>query len=105
MKTPAELVDEIMELANNDALSSSQQDRCRDLGRVLLSTPGTTPLDALGFASIAATILSSLLRQHANGETIGEGLGALAGYVARTVEALEVSIDRASDPSGIPTLH
>lgn len=107
MKTPAELVDEIMELADSETLSDAERDRCRHLGHVLLSTPGTTPLDALGFSSIAAYLVSNAIRQHGEGFDVTEELGTIAGYVARTVEALQASTLGAEAPSNtnLPMLH
>lgn len=104
---PASIVREIATLFPQVQMSEANGDEIRRLGTLLMQTPGSTPVDALAFASIAATMLGALLSNSEAVATMDEATrGSLmqtGGYLVQTVRALEAAtgttFDFNSDPA------
>lgn len=92
---PASIVREIGSLLPEVLKSEADGDEIRQLGALLMQTPGSTSEDALAFASIAATMLGALLSNSeavaAMDEATRGSLMQTGGYLVQTVRALEAT--------------
>lgn len=99
--TPCDIVHEMRRLEDAIVDDDAAAERYRELGRLLMQTEGTTPLDALGFLNIAAVLIVSLQARIPQTDGTADLLGSASsagGYLARAIQALETAtgVPRAS---------
>lgn len=92
--TPCDIAHEMRRLESVVLADDLAAERYRDLGRLLMQTEGTTPLDALGFLNIAVVLVVSLQSRLAEtGETaaLHGSIATAGGYLARAIQTLETA--------------